>query len=108
MDKGTYVLVHLTNPREKFWGILKEESAAGITVRGLSLDVFEEWLRQVARRDPVSAPPSTVFFPMYRVERVFADETAGEVTSFADRFRRQVGEEARYHLTPVPDPTDER
>ncbi len=40
---------------------------------------------------------------MYRVERIFADETAGEVLSFADRFRQQVGEDARYYLTPVPD-----
>jgi hypothetical protein len=104
MEKGAYVLVHLTSPREKFWGMLKDETAAGITVRGLSLDVFEEWLRQIARREPLSSPPSTVFFPMYRIERVFEDETAGEIVSFADRFRRQVGEEARYHLTPVPDP----
>jgi hypothetical protein len=103
MEKGSYVLVHLTNPREKFWGMLKEESPAGITVRGLSLDSFELWLRQVARREAPAANPSTVFFPMHRVERIFADETAGEVISFADRFRRQVGEDARYYLTPVPD-----
>jgi hypothetical protein len=103
MEKGSYVLVHLTNPREKFWGMLKEESPAGITVRGLSLDSFEEWLRQVARREAPAATPSTVFFPMHRVERIFADETTGEVISFADRFRRRVGEDARYYLTPVPD-----
>jgi hypothetical protein len=42
------------------------------------------------------------------VERIFADETAGEVISFSGRFLRQIGEEARYHLTPVPDPDDER
>jgi hypothetical protein len=108
MEIGSYVLVHLTNPREKFWGLLKAETAAGVTVRGLSLDVFEEWLRQIARKETVSAPPSTVFFPMHRVERIFADETAGEVISFSGRFLRQIGEEARYHLTPVPDPDDER
>ena len=102
MDKNSYVIVHLTGPREKFWGLLKDETPAGVTVRGLSLDVFEEWLRQVARREEVAAPPATVFFPMYRVERIFEDETVGEIVSFADRFRRTVGEDARYHLTPVP------
>jgi len=102
MEKNSFVLVHLTSPREKFWGLLKDESPAGVTVRGLSLDVFEDWLRQVARRAEVATPPSTVFFPMYRVERIFADETAGEIVSFADRFRHIVGEDARYHLTPVP------
>jgi hypothetical protein len=69
----------------------------------LSLDGFEGWLREILRKQPLSAYPSTVFFPMYRVERIFADETAGEVISFAERFRRQIGEDARYHLTPVPD-----
>jgi len=103
MEKGSYVLVHLTGPREKFWGVLKEESPAGITVRGLSLEGFEVWLREIHRRHPLSGHPATVFFPLHRVERVFADETAGEVLSFADRFRRQVGEDARYYLTPVPD-----
>jgi hypothetical protein len=107
MDRNVFVLVHLTNPREKFWGLLKDESPAGVTVRGISLDVFEEWLRQVLRREEIATPPSTVFFPMHRIERIFADETAGEVVSFADRFRRTVGEDARYHLTPVPSPGEE-
>jgi hypothetical protein len=107
VEKGTFVLLHLTNPREKFWGLLREETPAGLTVRGLSLDAFEEWLRAVARKQGITAHPSTVFFPMHRVERVFADETAGEVVSFSDRFRREVGEDARYHLTPVPDPNED-
>jgi hypothetical protein len=104
MDIGSFVIVHLTNPREKFWGLLKDETPAGITVRGLSLDGFDGWMREVARQQALSAHPGTVFFPMYRIERIFADESAGEILSFADLFRRQVGEDARYHLTPVPDP----
>jgi hypothetical protein len=103
MEKGSFVIVHLTSPREKFWGLLKDESPAGITVRGLSLDGFDGWMREVARKQAPSAHPGTVFFPMYRVERIFADESAGEVVSFADLFRQQVGEDARYYLTPVPD-----
>ncbi|HEY7114198.1 MAG TPA: hypothetical protein VIA45_14810 [Thermoanaerobaculia bacterium] len=103
MEKNSFVLVHLTSPREKFWGLLKDETPAGITVRGLSLDGFEEWLRQVARKATLSTHPATVFFPMYRIERIFEDETAGELASFADRFRQTVGEDARYHLTPLRD-----
>jgi hypothetical protein len=106
MTVGTFVLVHLVNPREKFWGLLKQCDAAGVTVRGLTLDGFEGWLREVAHKEPLSFHPATVFFPLQRVERIFADETAGEVISFADRFRRQVGEDARYYLTPVPDSLD--
>ena len=47
-----------------------------------------------------------VFFPLHRIERIFVDETAGDFVSFADRFRRTVGEDARYYLTPVPDNLD--
>ena len=103
MENGTFVLVNLVNPREKFWGLLRETTPAGIIVRGLSLDGFEGWLREIARRDPPSFHPATVFFPLHRVERLFADETVGELISFADRFRRTVGEDPQYHLTPVPD-----
>ena len=103
MNPGEFVLVMLVNPREKFWGLLKEKDPSGVAVRGLTLDGFEGWMREIARREPPSFFPATVFFPMHRVERIFADETVGEVTSFADRFRQVVGEDARYHLTPVPE-----
>jgi len=103
MDTGAYVVVHLVNPREKFWGILRGSSPSGVTIRGLSLEGFEGWLREIAHKEPPSFHPATVFFPLHRVERIFEDETMGEVISFADRFRRQTGEDARYHLTPVPD-----
>ncbi len=103
MKPGDYVLVQLVNPREKFWGVLKDRDVSGVTVRGLTLEGFEGWVREIAHKEPLSFYPATVFFPLHRVERIFADETVGEVISFADRFRRAVGEDARYHLTPVPD-----
>lgn len=103
MKPGDYVLLHLVSPREKYWGVLRDIQPAGITVRGLTLDGFEGWLREITHKEPLSFLPATVFFPLHRIERVFLDETSGDVVSFADRFRRQVGEDARYHLTPVPD-----
>lgn len=106
MNTGEYVLVHLVNPREKFWGILRDRDSSGITVRGLSLEGFEGWLHEISRKESVTVTPATVFFPLLRVERIFVDETAGECVSFADRFRRTVGEDARYYLTPVPDNLD--
>lgn len=103
MDVGSFVLLHLVNPREKFWGILRSESVSGVTVRGLTLEGFEGWLREIVHKEPLSFHPATVFFPLHRVERIFADETAGEAPSFEDRFRKLVGEDARYYLTPVKD-----
>lgn len=106
MKPGDFVLVHLANPREKFWGILKERDAAGVSVRGLTLESFEGWMREISHREPLSSFPATVFFPLLRVERIFVDETQGDMLSFADRFQRAVGEDARYHLTPMPDTPD--
>src|SRR5262249_43247161 len=103
MKPGDFVLVHLTNPREKFWGVLKERDVTGVTVRGLTLEGYEGWLREISHKEPLSFYPATVFFPLLRIERISADETQGEVLSSADRFQRLVGEDARYHLTPVPE-----
>ncbi len=47
MKSGELVLVHLVAPREKFWGILQETSPSGVTVRGLGLDAFETWMREI-------------------------------------------------------------
>ena len=107
MKPGDFVLVQLVNPREKFWGILKERDVTGVTVRGLTLESFEGWARELSHKEPLSVFPETVFFPLQRVERIFADESHGELLSFAERFQRLVGEDARYHLTPVPDTLEE-
>jgi hypothetical protein len=95
---GEIVVVHLVGPREKFWGVLHEKSPSGVTVRGIALDAFESWTREVARGGETSSFPATVFFPLHRVERVFADETAGEVASYEERFRGIVGDDVRRHL----------
>ena len=49
MKAGQLVLVHLVTPREKFWGVLLETTPAGITVRGIALDLFEGWMHEVAK-----------------------------------------------------------
>jgi len=98
MKPGELVLVHLVGPREKFWGVLHETSPSGVTVRGIALDAFESWMREVARGAETSSFPATVFFPLHRVERVFADETSGEVESCAERFRSIVGADVRGYL----------
>lgn len=98
MKPGGVVLVHLVAPREKFWGVLHDTSPSGVTVRGIALDAFESWMREVARGAEASSFPATVFFPLHRVERVFADETLGEVESYAEKFRGLVGRDVREFL----------
>jgi len=102
LKAGEIVLVNLVLPREKFWGVLHETSPAGVTVRGLALDSLESWMRELAREGEASFFPATVFFPLHRVERVFADESSGEMESYADRFRAIVGKDVRDYLSWPP------
>lgn len=90
MKLRSLVVLHLTAPNEKFWGVLEHLGPEGVTVRGVSLPSFEDWMRDVAA-DRGDLGPTTMFVPMIRVERVFLDERVGEVESYAQRFERFVG-----------------
>lgn len=91
IQRGALVLVHLANPTEKFWGALERLETVGVTFRGISLDTFEEWVTELARREPSSLGLATMFVPLFRVERIFLDEEVGEVESYRGRFERRVG-----------------
>jgi hypothetical protein len=82
--EGTVVLVTLNHPREKFWGAILAVTAAGISVRGIDLNSFDDFARQVTAGDPVA--PHVVFFPMHRVERMETDVRNGEIPSLSERF----------------------
>ncbi|KAB2962222.1 MAG: hypothetical protein F9K16_09705 [Thermoanaerobaculia bacterium] len=88
---GALVIVHLANPTEKFWGVLESLEPVGAVFRGLSLDVFEEWMVEVARGETPSLGLATMFVPLFRIERIFLDEQVGEVESYRQRFERRTG-----------------
>ena len=90
-DKNALVIVNLINPKEKFFGILTALSAAGITIRAINLDSFNDWVRQVARGEESDLDLLTMFVPLFRVERVFLDEPSGAIKSYAQRFEDSVG-----------------
>lgn len=87
---GAVVVLYLHNPREKLWGVLLSLQPAGIVIRGLDLLVFDDWVRQELRGEE-GIGPSTLFYPMARVERMERDEGTGPIESLSDRFRRHVG-----------------
>jgi hypothetical protein len=88
---GALVIVHLVNPTEKFWGVLHELHVAGVTMRGISVTSFDDWMAQAARREDQTLGLSTMFVPLFRVERMFLDEAVGEVESYRQRFQGRVG-----------------
>jgi hypothetical protein len=95
---GALVIVHLSNPTEKYWGLLQDLGVAGVTVRGISLASFDDWMRQATRPGDQSLGLSTMFVPLFRVERVFLDEPVGEVESYRQRFERRVGAPVERYL----------
>jgi len=93
-DPGATVLVTLGGPREKFWGVLLEVSPAGISLRGLDLNSFDDFVHLVRSGEPAS--PAAVFFPMHRVERMEADEHCGDIPSLKERFQEKTGRPLAY------------
>ncbi|MCG3193379.1 MAG: hypothetical protein DIJKHBIC_02629 [Thermoanaerobaculia bacterium] len=95
MNNGTFVVVHLVNPKEKYWGILRVLGAAGLTIRGIDVDLFDEWARQVRNLPEAELGLATLFVPMHRVEKVFEDARIGAVGSYQERFFDLVGRTVR-------------
>ncbi len=88
---GSLVIVHLVNPTEKFWGALQELGVAGVMLRSINVSSFDDWMAQAMRPGEQSLGLSTMFVPLFRVERIFLDEAVGEVESYRQRFQSRVG-----------------
>lgn len=91
LEPGSLILLHLISPSEKFWGVLERLEPVGVTFRGINLEVFEEWVTEIVRSEPASLGLSTMFVPLFRIERIFLDETIGAVESYRQRCERRTG-----------------
>jgi hypothetical protein len=91
VDLNTIVIVSLSMPKEKIWGQLVAMSSAGVTIRGIELDSFDDFMRQLLDHEEATVGLATVFYPMHRVERIAQDESSGSIPSLADRFRAKIG-----------------
>jgi hypothetical protein len=90
IEPGAAVILVLHSPREKCWGVLGEVNAAGVFLRGLDLNAFDDWVGAVLHEEPFIGL-SDLFFPMWRVERLARDESAGGVASLAEQFEQRTG-----------------
>jgi hypothetical protein len=88
---ASLIIVNLVNPKEKFFGVLLALSPAGVTMRGINLDSFEDWIHQVARNEELDLDLMTMFVPLFRVERIFLDEPSGAIKSYSQRFEEVAG-----------------
>lgn len=91
MEPHSIVVVSLHAPKEKVWGELVAIHPAGITVRAIDLNSFDDFIRQVLHPDGDRVGLATLFFPMTRLERIALDEPSGSIPSLAAVFERKVG-----------------
>jgi len=99
---GAVVLVTLNSPREKFWGVVAEVVPAGVTVRGIELNSFDDFVGLIRSGESVS--PGIVFFPMHRVERMELDARNGEIPSLRERFEEKTNRDLAEILSGMPEP----
>ena len=91
-------MVTLGNPRDKFWGMILSLAPEGLSVSGIELAGFEDFVLMVKAGDQFS--PAVVFFPMHRIERIELDLADGNLPSLAQRFLAKTGIDASAMLTP--------
>ena len=90
IQPGTAVLIVLHTPREKCWGLVAEISSAGVFLRGLDLNSFDEWLRATVHGEEFVGV-GDLFFPMWRVERISRDESSGGIPSLKEQVEARTG-----------------
>ena len=90
LQSGTAVIVTLHSPREKIWGVLDEISLAGVFLRGLDLNAFDDWVRAVAHDEPFIGV-GDLFLPLWRVERISKDEASGGISSLYMQAEQRTG-----------------
>jgi hypothetical protein len=88
-EQGSTVLLTLHSPRQKFFGVLMQFASAGVELRGVPVESLDDLARQI--RAGEHAGPSTLFFPMHRVERMELDEAVGDLPSLAEGFAAKSG-----------------
>jgi len=91
MELNSIVIVSLESPREKVWGQLLQLDGQGVTMRGIDINSFDDFVRQIVGREECTVGMTVVFYPMHRVERISLDEPSGSLPSLSGRFRSLVG-----------------
>jgi hypothetical protein len=99
---GAVVIATLSNPREKFWGMILALAPEGLSLSGVELASFEDLAVMVRDGEPFT--PAVVFFPMHRLERVELDLPDGTLPSLSQRFLAKTGLEPSAALAPSSGP----
>jgi hypothetical protein len=86
---GCMVVVTLADPRDKFWGRILRLAPEGLSISGIELVSFDDFVVMVKDGEPFT--PAVVFFPMHRIERIELDLPDGSLPSLSQRFSAKTG-----------------
>jgi len=103
---GAVVVVTLTAPREKFWGVLLMVTTSTASVAGVDLNSFDDFVRTLRAGEPASA--NIIMFPLHRVERIELDQASGSLPSLRQRFEAATGRDITHVLGVLSAPTGRR
>lgn len=92
IETGEIITIVLHSPREKIIGVMHEINAAGVFVRGIDLNAFDDWSRAIVNDEPFYSMQD-YFYPMWRVERITRDEHTPDLPSMAEQFKQRTGRE---------------
>lgn len=90
---GALVVVNLREPREKCWGVLDAVTNAGVYLRAIDLQAFEDFVRAAQQGEPLFGI-ADLFFPLWRIERIARDASSGTIPSLAEQFAERAGQSA--------------
>jgi hypothetical protein len=99
IESGAPLIVVLHSPREKCWGVLDEISSAGVFLRGLDLNAFDDWVSAVVHKEPFGGF-GDLFFPIWRVERISKDEASAGIPSLYEQVEKRTGRTVEDLLRP--------
>ena len=86
MQRGSFILVRLVEPKEHYWGRLLEITQAGVFFRGIDVNQIDRFKYQLAKKTAEVAP-ETLFIPSHRILAISLDETRGSVPSMVENVR---------------------
>ncbi len=98
IDPHSIVIATFISPRERIWDELVRIRPEGVTLRGINLDSFDEFLQQPLREGTCELCMATAFYPVHRVERIALDEAAGPEPSLSDIFHERGGMTVQEYL----------
>ncbi len=98
MLENSFVVINLQNPSERFVGRLIEIGLSGVTIRGVDLKAFDDWMNDITHEEESGVRPTTSFYPLHRIEKIMLDEDVGGIPSLANTFLTKVGASIQDYL----------